>query len=224
MTYPSAARPPRAGRWREFLAALLFLAGLPRAFAQNTEVTYQGRLRDHGSLFTGTGQFQFALVTSNNFNQTALAYANPPSGGFITIINVYSGGTGYSNAPAVTISGGGGSGATATATVSGGSATSITVNNPGGGYTSTPAVTVAPPPVDIDYTTYWSNDGTSTNGSQPAASVTVAVSNGLFTVILGDTTISNMAALSALIFEQPGLDLRIWFNDGVNGFEAVDPP
>jgi len=204
-------------------AALMLLASLRLATAQNTEVTYQGRMLDGGTGFTGTGQFQFALVTGTNIAATATAAANPPSGGFITIINVTFGGYGYTNAPGVTISGGGGSGAEATATVGGGLVTAITVNHAGSNYTSTPTVTVAPPPPDIAYTTYWSNDETSTNGSEPATSVTVGVSNGLFTVALGDTTISNMAALNALLFEQP-LELRIWFNDGVNGFAALEPP
>jgi len=76
---------------------------------------------------------------------------------------------------------------------------------------------------DLSYTTYWSNDGTSVNGSQPAAPVSVNVSNGLFTVLLGDTTQSNMSAISASLFSRPNLQLRIWFNDGVSGFAALNP-
>jgi hypothetical protein len=194
------------------------------AFAQGTAFTYQGRVLDNGTSFTGTGQFQFALVTSTNTSSTATVTANPPSGGFITIINVTFGGKGYTTAPTVTIFGGGGSGATATATVNGGAVTSITVNNPGSGYTSSPTVAIAPPPANITYTTYWSNDGTSVNGSEPAAAVGVGVSNGLFTVVLGDTTLANMQAIPAAVFTtQPSLQLRIWFSDGVNGFAALSP-
>ena len=36
-------------------------------------------------------------------------------------------------------------------------------------------------------TTYWSNDGTSTGGNPPTAAVELAVSEGLFSVLLGDT-------------------------------------
>jgi subtilisin-like proprotein convertase family protein len=67
-------------------------------------------------------------------------------GGMVATIAVTSGGSGYTSAPVVTISGGGGSGATATATVVGGVVTAITVINPGIGYFSAPTVTVAPPP------------------------------------------------------------------------------
>ncbi len=34
--------------------------------------------------------------------------------------------------------------------------------------------------------TYWSNDGTSNNGSEPSASVSLTVTNGLYAVLLGD--------------------------------------
>jgi hypothetical protein len=78
--------------------------GLP---AQNTVVTYQGRVQSDGSDCTGTGQFKFALVTVTNTASTATAVANPPSGGFITVITVTFGGSGYVTAPAVTITGGG---------------------------------------------------------------------------------------------------------------------
>ena len=84
-------------------------------------------------------------------------------------------------------------------------------------------MTIAPPPPAITYTTYWSNDGTSVNGSEPAAGVSVAVTNGLFTVVLGDTTQPNMAAISTALFTQPDLQLRIWFNDGTHGFAALNP-
>jgi hypothetical protein len=107
--------------------------------------------------------------------------------------------------------------------VSGGTVTAITVNSPGSGYSSTPTVTVAAPPANVTYTTYWSNDGTSINGSEPATGVIVGVTNGLFVVALGDTTIPNMAYLDSSLFVQPGLQLRIWFNDGVHGFAALSP-
>jgi hypothetical protein len=205
------------------LALLQLNSQLSVAHAQNTLVNYQGRVLDSGTNFTGAGQFQFALVTSANANSQATATAHAPSGGFITIINVKTGGSGYVTAPTVTIFGGGGSGATATANLTAGVVTSITVNSPGSNYTSAPIITIAPPPPDISYTTYWSNDGTSSAGSEPTASVGIAVNDGLFTVVLGDTTIPNMQAINAALFNQPDLQLRIWFNDGVNGFAALDP-
>ena len=108
-------------------------------------------------------------------------------------------------------------------TITGGVVTLITVDNPGSGYTGTPTVTIAPPPPNISYATFWSNDGTSVAGSAPTAAASVGVTNGLFTVALGDTTLANMTAISASLFTQPNLQLRIWFNDGVNGFSVLSP-
>jgi hypothetical protein len=204
------------------LVGLSLVTGVTSLNAQNTNVTYQGRVRSGGSDFNGTGQFKFALVTGVDINAQATATA-VTSGSFVTIINVNSGGSGYVTAPAVTIFGGGGSGATATASVSGGAVTSITVSNPGSGYGSTPTVIIAAPPENLSYTTYWSHDGTSSAGNEPTTAVSVPVSNGLFTVRLGDGAFANMAPLGTGLFTQPNLQLRIWFNDGVNGFAVLNP-
>ena len=63
--------------------------------------------------------------------------------GTIKHISIDVGGTGYSSAPTITISGGGGSNATATATVSGGAITAISITNAGTGYTSNPTVSIS---------------------------------------------------------------------------------
>lgn len=59
-------------------------------------------------------------------------------------INANGGGSGYNNAPLVTLVGGGGVGATATATVSGGAVQAVTITNTGSGYTTAPTVTFVP--------------------------------------------------------------------------------
>ncbi len=64
------------------------------------------------------------------------------AGGAVTAIAVINGGSGYTTAPVVRITGGGGSGATATATLTGTVVTAITVVTGGSGYTSTPTVTI----------------------------------------------------------------------------------
>jgi hypothetical protein len=212
------------------LVALTLLSSpklqLSTAGAQGTTFTYQGHILDKGTNFTGIGEFKFALVTSTNFNHQARATAN--MGGispnqFVSGCIIAAGGSGYTSAPGVTFSGGGGSGTSASATVSGGIITGITILVPGSGYSNPPAVTIDPPPANIAYTTYWSNDGTSVNGSEPSASVSVGVNNGLFAVALGDPAIPNMTTLGATLFGRPNLQLRIWFNDGVSGSEALEP-
>jgi FtsP/CotA-like multicopper oxidase with cupredoxin domain len=63
----------------------------------------------------------------------------------INTINLTGGGSGYSSAPSVTLSGGGGTGALATATITGGAVTAINLLVVGSGYTSAPTVTISPP-------------------------------------------------------------------------------
>jgi autotransporter-associated beta strand protein len=65
----------------------------------------------------------------------------------VASINVEYAGSGYLEAPAVTLEGGGGTGATATATIDNkGRVTSIAVTAVGSGYTSLPRVVIAAPP------------------------------------------------------------------------------
>ncbi|MBM4131774.1 hypothetical protein FJ250_12230, partial [bacterium] len=49
------------------------------------------------------------------------------------------------------------------------------------------------------HTSAWSNDGTSTGGSEPSAAVTLAVAQGLFSTRLGDATAGMVPLGSALI-------------------------
>ena len=68
--------------------------------------------------------------------------------------------------------------------------------------------------------TFWSNDGSSVGGSQPNQAITNPVTRGLFTVVLGDT---NMQPVSPAVFTNSDVRLRIWFNDGTNGFALLSP-
>jgi hypothetical protein len=72
--------------------------------------------------------------------------------------------------------------------------------------------------------TYWSNDETSINGSEPQASVKVSVSGGLYSLLLGNTAMAGMGAIDPQVFAQHGdAKLRVWFSDGVNGFQQLSP-
>src|SRR5208337_3246321 len=117
------------------LLLLALVVKAPTAAAQDTAFTYQGRVTDNGTNFTGPGLFKFALVTSTNGQgATATAVMNGVAPNeFVDICTVVNGGSGYATAPAVSFSGGGGSGATAQANLSGGVVTSITVLTPGSG-------------------------------------------------------------------------------------------
>jgi len=78
--------------------------------------------------------------------------------------------------------------------------------------------------VNIDASTsYWSNDGTSSAGSQPATAVPLTVTKGLYSVMLGDTTLPNMTAIPHGVFGNPDVRLRVWFNDGTTGSQLLTP-
>ena len=68
-------------------------------------------------------------------------------------------------------------------------------------------------------TSYWSNDGTSTDGSEPTAAVSLPVTKGLYSVLLG----ANMTAIPSSVFANSDVRLRVWFNDGTNGSQLLTP-
>lgn len=71
-------------------------------------------------------------------------------------------------------------------------------------------------------TNYWSNDGRT--AGQPATAVALSVSKGLYSVLLGDTSVTGMsAAIPPLLFANSDVRLRVWFNDGVSGFQQLTP-
>ena len=75
------------------------------------------------------------------FSQPGATVAGTPRK--ISGFTVTAGGSGYTTAPAVTLTGGGGYGASATATVTGGAVTGLTITAAGFGYTSAPMVAFA---------------------------------------------------------------------------------
>ena len=72
---------------------------------------------------------------------TTKSFFNGP----LTGLTLTNGGSGYTAAPGVLISGGGGSGAAGSTTIQGGVVKTITMTNPGAGYTSAPTVTITGP-------------------------------------------------------------------------------
>lgn len=65
-------------------------------------------------------------------------------------------------------------------------------------------------------TTYWNNSG-ATNSSEPSTAVSLVVTQGLYSVLVGDTSVSNMAAIPESVFTNNDLNLRVWFSPGTNG-------
>ena len=81
----------------------------------------------------------------------------------VKTITITNGGSGYTVAPKVTITGGGGEGARATAFVTNGAVTQIEIDDGGDDYTTTPTVTIALP-----------DSATATSGDRATATATVS--------------------------------------------------
>ena len=73
-------------------------------------------------------------------------------------------------------------------------------------------------------TSPWSNDGTSSNGSQPTGSVTLPVAQGVFSVLLGDPALSMVALTGLLINNCSSPDLRVWVDTGAGFEQLTDQP
>ena len=76
--------------------------------------------------------------------------------------------------------------------------------------------------VDQVGTTLWRNDGVVGNG-EPAQSLGIQVVRGVFAVTLGDNSITNMAVLTAGLFDHDHISIRIWFDAGDGVFEQLSP-
>lgn len=71
-------------------------------------------------------------------------------------------------------------------------------------------------------TNYWSNDGTA--AGQPVTPVPLTVANGLYSILLGDTTLAGMSMpVTSAAFAASDVRLRVWFNDGSSGFQQLTP-
>lgn len=73
--------------------------------------------------------------------------------------------------------------------------------------------------------TFWSNDGTSTDAGEPTNAVSLNVANGLFNVLLGDTSLGGgmTQTLNASVFDGTDRYLRVWFSDDNATFTQLSP-
>jgi hypothetical protein len=152
-----------------------------------------------------------SITVTDGTNSWSQSVGNPGVGatatantivGFVIGATITNGGSGYTSAPAVTITGAG-TGATASATLTDGVVTGITINSAGSGYTGGATITIAPPviPFRVDY-----NGGTitTTYSSAPTEGRTISATYRY-------TTSAITAAISAS--SEQWLQLTV---DGVN--------
>lgn len=206
------------------LSALSLLAAAAPAVAQVPSLlNYQGRVTVSGTNFTGNGQFKFALVdggTDKSRQATATAVV---SNGKIVGIDLVFGGMGYATAPVVKITDTTGASASVAAQVNNSKVTGFVINNSGSNYSPNAVVSIGAPPADIVYETYWRNDG-STNSGAPTNAVIMPVAQGLYSALLGDAAMNNMAPIPENVFTNSDVRLRVWFSEGgTSGFEQLSP-
>ena len=73
-------------------------------------------------------------------------------------------------------------------------------------------------------TTYWgSSADIAPADGVPDSAVALTVTKGLYSVLLGDTGVANMATIPASVWANGDVRLRVWFNDGVNGNQLLTP-
>ena len=121
-----------------------------------------------------------SITVTDGTNSWSQSVGNPGAGatatantivGFVIGATITNGGSGYTSAPTVTISGNG-TGATATATLTDGVVTGINVTSAGSGYTTGATITIAAPviPFRVEYA---SGTITATYASAPTAGRTI---------------------------------------------------
>lgn len=219
-----------------FLARLQFLwiLAVPAWADIPNVIPLQGRVSVNGENFNGDGRFKFAIYEAPNSSfSPAKATVNVTPSGAVADVTVLDGGSGYTDGLVVTIRPGlgyVGSGATATATVTGGVITGITVNNPGSGYSNSG---VTRPTLDLDeptIQTIWNSGATGSFNLkdliEPFQWRTLPVNNGLYVAELGDRRIGAIFNTLPDILDTPVdglLFVRVWFSDGVNGFQQLKP-
>jgi len=64
---------------------------------------------------------------------------------------------------------------------------------------------------------YWSNDGR----LPPASPVQLPVTNGMFSVMLGDTNVTGMTAIPFTVFTNSDVRLRVWFGAATNTIQQM---
>jgi hypothetical protein len=143
--------------------------------------TTAGSTLTYTKTLTNTPVVNNSITVTDGTNSWSQSVGNPGVGatatantivGFVIGATITNGGSGYTSAPAVTITGAG-TGATASATLTDGVVTGITINSAGSGYTGAVTITIAPPviPFRVDYT---SGAITATYSSAPTAGQTIS--------------------------------------------------
>jgi hypothetical protein len=156
-------------------------AGTSNTQVTETIGTTNGTTLTYSKVLANTPVVNNSITVTDGTNSWSQSVGNPGVGatatantisGFVIGATITNGGSGYTSAPSVTITGSG-TGAAATATISGGVVTAINITNAGSGYTGGATITIAPPviPFRVDYS---GGTITATYSSAPTAGQTIS--------------------------------------------------
>jgi hypothetical protein len=176
-----------------------------------TQIAAAGTIQSPSRQAVGISQWgsQYIIIVSQQTNGYFLWNGTifTTAGGLSPVVTISNGGTGYTSAPAVSVTGGAGSGATFQATVSGGAVTAIKVLTPGTGYLATDTLTA-----------HFTGGG----GSAAAATVSLmpfGISGTSLEIYAGRVWVSNNATIT---FSAPGSFIDFATGDGGGNFTSSD--
>lgn len=177
----------------------------------STQIAPAGTIQSPARLSVGITQWgsQYIIIVANQTNGYFLWDGTifTTAGGITPVVTITAGGSGYTSAPTVSVSGGSGSGITFQATVSGGVVTKIKVLTPGTGYAASDTLTVG-----------FSGGG----GSGATATVTLmpfGISGTSAEIYVGRVWVSNVATIS---FTAPGSFSDFSTANGGGNFTSSD--
>ncbi len=156
-------------------------AGSSSTQVTETIGTTDGTTLTYSKALSNTPVVNNSITVTDGTNSWSQSVGNPGVGatatattisGFVIGATITNGGSGYTSAPSVTITGSG-TGATGTATISGGVVTAINITSAGSGYAGGATITIAPPviPFRVDYS---GGTITATYSSAPTAGQTIS--------------------------------------------------
>ncbi len=211
------------------LACLCQLCHAAAPVAVPNTVPHQGRIAVDGVNFDGLGRFKFEIYAATQVaGEPAVGQAIIGELGGVEAVEVVEGGSGYLEAPAAKLPNGNEEGhglAQFDCVVAGGSVVAVQVLDPGALYPlgEGPLELVIDPPGGLvaGERRLWAHDGTPAGG--PVSYMEVPVERGLYSVQLGGAGMEPLPEDLAPAEEGEQLFLRIWFDDGVNGFAALAP-
>ncbi len=182
VTIPPATNPyynPTAAPWEPpVIPGTPNPSGVPESFMDTPIVN--GTAYPFITVPAGLVRFRILNACNDRYINLQLYQAT----GIVGTIQITNGGSGYTTAPAVTVSGGGGSGAQALATITAGAVTAITLVVTGSGYTTAPTVTISPPTTGVTATATAVLYTTPTYAAPPTGAVP-ATEVGMLPAVLG---------------------------------------